>query len=262
MTPLPFKPAGKSTKWEKDAIALLALISLADAQAATKRWDSLGPPGTRGMLDARVLTPDERAQPGDGWWFDPETLQYGKGPVLAKPEHTRQILAKYIDVSQKEFSGLGKALAAGLLSMDAWQLSFAHSIRDHQAVMAVAGAGGVENISAAQLKYAQGIAEYQIGRLQRFADQVAARDMLANTEQKVTQRSGSYVRAGRTTYEETRRMGAKSVFTQERRILTPADHCKTCVEQADLGWSPIGTLKPIGDSECRMNCVCFFDYGK
>lgn len=50
------------------------------------------------------------------------------------------------------------------------------------------------------------------------------------------------------------------VFDQERgyhRLDLSDQPCPTCVERIDLGWQPIGTLRPIGDSECRCNCHCF-----
>jgi len=51
-----------------------------------------------------------------------------------------------------------------------------------------------------------------------------------------------------------------SIFVEERRIhpLAFDDLCATCREQRDYGWVPIGTLDPIGDSECLNNCHCSF----
>jgi hypothetical protein len=34
--------------------------------------------------------------------------------------------------------------------------------------------------------------------------------------------------------------------------------CRTCAEQTAMGWVPIGTLLPIGDSECMNQCDCYF----
>lgn len=52
------------------------------------------------------------------------------------------------------------------------------------------------------------------------------------------------------------------VFILERRIhpLAIEDLCQTCDEQRSLGWVPIGTLNPIGDSECLNNCHCSFTF--
>lgn len=51
------------------------------------------------------------------------------------------------------------------------------------------------------------------------------------------------------------------VFDQERGYHVGADEpCPTCVERVNLGWQPIGTLRPIGDSECRCHCHCHLAY--
>lgn len=51
--------------------------------------------------------------------------------------------------------------------------------------------------------------------------------------------------------------------TLEARFhLRPPGHheCKTCINESLKGWVPVGTLNPIGDSECRGNCDCFFSF--
>lgn len=51
-------------------------------------------------------------------------------------------------------------------------------------------------------------------------------------------------------------------YVEECRVhpLAIDDLCATCRAQRDLGWVPIGTLDPIGDSECMNNCHCSFRY--
>ena len=54
-------------------------------------------------------------------------------------------------------------------------------------------------------------------------------------------------------------------FTEERRVhakpLSEHDACGTCQEASARGWVPIGTLPPIGDSECLgIHCDCWFQY--
>jgi hypothetical protein len=47
-------------------------------------------------------------------------------------------------------------------------------------------------------------------------------------------------------------------YTYERAFLSVAEHCPGCIDRAERGWSPIGTLPPLGDSECRVRCQCYF----
>lgn len=50
------------------------------------------------------------------------------------------------------------------------------------------------------------------------------------------------------------------VFTEEHRVLGDAEHCEDCVTYSAMGWMPIGVLPAIGDSSCRINCACWFEY--
>lgn len=47
-------------------------------------------------------------------------------------------------------------------------------------------------------------------------------------------------------------------YRLEARMLGVAKHCGTCVAEAALGWQPIDTLRPLGDSECGSLCHCYF----
>ena len=48
----------------------------------------------------------------------------------------------------------------------------------------------------------------------------------------------------------------------ERRVVghPKTEHCTDCPPLAAMGWQPIGTLPPIGDSECGHLCLCHFVY--
>lgn len=48
----------------------------------------------------------------------------------------------------------------------------------------------------------------------------------------------------------------------ERRILgkPKTEHCTDCPPLAAQGWVPVGTLPPIGATECGHMCLCHFEY--
>jgi hypothetical protein len=52
------------------------------------------------------------------------------------------------------------------------------------------------------------------------------------------------------------------IFNEEKRVhvgpRSRKDPCVICDEQEQLGWQPVGTLRPIGDSPCRSACHCHF----
>ncbi len=51
-------------------------------------------------------------------------------------------------------------------------------------------------------------------------------------------------------------------YIEERRIhgKLKDDMCDVCREAVAAGWQPIGTLPRIGDSPCKGNCHCYFQY--
>lgn len=73
----------------------------------------------------------------------------------------------------------------------------------------------------------------------------------------------AYVNTARAAYAEGQRGTARALGEdEERRVLHPAEHCPDCVAAANRGWQPIGTLPKIGESECRHNCKCTFEFRK
>lgn len=55
---------------------------------------------------------------------------------------------------------------------------------------------------------------------------------------------------------------SQAAFKFERRILgnPKTEHCEDCPPLAALGWQPLGSLPPIGDTECGALCLCHFRY--
>lgn len=50
-------------------------------------------------------------------------------------------------------------------------------------------------------------------------------------------------------------------MVEEKRTHYGSDKpCPTCTEEQAKGWQPIGTLKEISDSECRIRCHCRFSW--
>lgn len=56
------------------------------------------------------------------------------------------------------------------------------------------------------------------------------------------------------------RIAREREAVEERRILGIADHCHDCPPLAEMGWRPIGSLPPIGQTECGPHCHCLFKF--
>jgi hypothetical protein len=52
-------------------------------------------------------------------------------------------------------------------------------------------------------------------------------------------------------------------FTEEARVLGRGeDHCQPCIDWSldRVGWQPLGSLPPLGESDCLMNCRCHWRF--
>ena len=81
------------------------------------------------------------------------------------------------------------------------------------------------------------------------------------TREAAAQRAGLYARAAWGVAEGVHREGARAGgFALERRVMGLANHCEDCPPLAARGWVPIGSLPGIGETACRWNCYCHFEY--
>lgn len=76
-------------------------------------------------------------------------------------------------------------------------------------------------------------------------------------------RAGSYASSvwGAAQYVRAVRAAAADLPYERAVHRGPDRPCDDCVERIDEGWQPIGTLSPIGASQCRQNCHCRLLYG-
>jgi hypothetical protein len=100
----------------------------------------------------------------------------------------------------------------------------------------------------------------QLAYLDRFVHQIASGEQ--DLDDSLLSRAAMYVQAARKTFTEIARgKQADAGYQWERRVLEEgADHCDECIEAAEMGWQPIGTLPPLGDATCLTNCKCSFEY--
>ena len=157
---------------------------------------------------------------------------------------------------------LAQQLIDGKISITQWEAAMRTMIRDIFRQAAIQSAGGAQNVTPSQWGYEGYLVKLQYQFLSKFA-----KDIQSNPQAWLNGRLGVrmnlYKEAGRGAYEQTHRKDMeKAGFERERRLLGAADHCPGCLEQAGLGWQPIGTLDPIGAEECSNNCHCEFEYDK
>lgn len=165
----------------------------------------------------------------------------------------------YIDNSKTRIDALANQLRNRQISLAEWQTSMRQEIKAMHLNTSMVAHGGRAQMTQADWGRAGQQLRQQYQYLDRFAADIASGKV--SLDGRLNVRAGMYAESARGTYEqETRRVSAQSGLTEERRILHAKESCGDCVEYAGRGWQPIGTLPRIGDSQCRVNCRCTFEY--
>jgi hypothetical protein len=154
---------------------------------------------------------------------------------------------------------LTQQLIIGTLSLAAWQASMMQAVKAVHLVAVAVAHGGWNQLDQSDFGWVGSQIKPQYQWLARFSVEVSTgKQPLDGT---ATARAQMYAAAARSTHREAqRRIAAQRAVGEERRVLGQADHCRDCLSQAKLSWQPFGTLKRIGDSTCRSNCRCHFDF--
>jgi hypothetical protein len=159
---------------------------------------------------------------------------------------------------REELAGLTRLLVDGRTRLAAWhrQMRDAVLVRDYAATLALLGA---EDPGAAEREDLRRAANRQMGFLARFKDQVQAGDQLLDgtAESRATLYAHAAWGVGMNVLNAAK---VREGFREYRRQLGVSDHCGTCLSEAGRGWQRIGTLLPIGASECGARCACWLVY--
>jgi hypothetical protein len=126
------------------------------------------------------------------------------------------------------------------------------------ATLALTGPDSPDNLSAA---YLESQIRVQLTYLDRFeAETNTGTQPLDGTFPARAELYGGALWQVAENVARVRTISSEAV-TEEKRVLGPSDaHCSTCVSEANKGWKPVGTLRPLGDSECKANCRCTYKF--
>lgn len=218
-------------------------------------------PKYKGMLEAQ---PYELGEDSDWYWSQTERQYIDKndnkvpwtvigGLVVALMVGNKLSAPTYGGLST--YAQLAEGLKSGVLSVADWKAGMQSLITMGQQTGILVSNGGVEFMTNADWTYTQQQIEKQFAFLDGFA-----KDITDNPEKwlngRLDNRMRLYQESAYSAYQNgLRREATLGGMDEERRVLGAADHCPGCLEQAGLGWQPIGTLDEIGAEECNQNCV-------
>ena len=119
--------------------------------------------------------------------------------------------------------------------------------------------GGRQNTNQQEIGWLGSKLKFQYERLAQFGRDVENGTVAKDA--RMIARAKMYANASISTYENAqRRREKKAGQSEERSLLHEAEHCESCQEEADKGWVEIGTLIPVGERTCLVNCKCSMEY--
>ena len=175
-------------------------------------------------------------------------------------------LEKVVAKSQSEIKLISERLVAGDITLAEWQTGMAQQIKLGHTASAAAARGGWAQMTQADWGATGQLVKKQYAYLGKFSSDIESGKV--KLDGRFLTRAQMYGQAERGTYEtmRSRYAAANKGAVEERRVLEPgAEHCEAhgdrpgCVELAELGWQPIGTLPRIGEATCWTNCLCHFE---
>lgn len=192
-------------------------------------------------------------QPRSRRYHDRQTGRF----ISAK--QVRAAVDTVIDTETVKIREIAQKLVDGSINLAEWQIQTASLLKGLHVSMGLAANGGLAQTSPSDLGFIGSRLKAQYEYLRDFALQISKGEQPLNGS--LVARAALYSQAARETYSDVVARSAMNGGAQEELSqLAAADHCEDCVGEAAKGWSPIGSLIPIGDRRCMSNCRCSMAY--
>ena len=149
---------------------------------------------------------------------------------------------------------------AGAITLAEWNRQQLVTIKLVQVAVASIACGGKQGFTPQRVALTQALILQQYQYQTKYLADVTSGRQRQNG--RMLARSALYAAAARLTYTLILRRGAQEQgMRYERNVLGPTDaSCDACIQQADLGWVPVGTLTMPGTRTCLANCLCTLSF--
>lgn len=199
---------------------------------------------------------EQRSTLSPQYTYSIESARYRDASGRFVPQQAvRAALDQVLDGAAGRMRAVAEQLQAGSISVATWQLQSAQIVKSTHLAAAASASGGWATMSQADLGWTGQRIRQQYAFLANFAAEIASGKQ--PLDGRLLVRAEMYGHAGRATAREMERREARLAgWTHERNVLGAADHCAGCLGASAQGVVPIGTLVPIGQRDCRVNCHC------
>lgn len=171
----------------------------------------------------------------------------------------RSVIDGIADAASERLAQASQRLLNGELSLAAWQLEAQQTIKLAHVSAAVIAHGGAAQMTPQRWGAIGPVVKSEYQYLRDFAQDIA--DGRQPLNGMLTARARQYGQAARVTFERTYGQDQQQRgYQSERSVLSAAEHCGLCVQEAGKGWVLIGSLIPIGQRTCRAMDRCHVEY--
>jgi len=168
---------------------------------------------------------------------------------------------KRINETKKEVKNLNDSLYDGSLNLEEWQRATSKKLKTLHIENSALGKGGLKNMNNRDYSRIGGTLKNEYKYLKRLSEQIKNGEI---TEKQARERINKFVKKSRFSFFESQKITKEEAgYKWMRRRLSIAEHCPDCINYANAGWQPIGTLpQPTQACRCQANCVCYVEYSK
>jgi hypothetical protein len=179
---------------------------------------------------------------------------------FVREQAVREAVDRVADLTSERLADLSRRLIAGHVSLAEWQAQGAQAIKEAHLATAMAAHGGRARMTPADWGRVGQRLRTEYVYLDDFARQIAEARQPMNG--RLVARARLYGQAARSTFRAVRDRDARLERGAylERNVISSKEACAGCREQTRRGWSPLGTLVPPGQRQCRGNCRCRLAY--
>jgi len=161
------------------------------------------------------------------------------------------------------FELLAADLQGNRIGIGGWESEMRDLVLEEYKAALILIRGGEANVTASDWGYLGSLVKKQYQYIDAFANDIAANPSRWMTGNGLLNRMLLYKESAWSAFSNLHARDMKQRgFTEERNILGVADHCDECLQETSKGWSPIGSLIPIGQRTCIVNDHCTMQYRK
>lgn len=174
-----------------------------------------------------------------------------------------QALAEITAQSSKNLKLILSKYKEGVIDLSQLRKGTQDLLRQQTLASAIVGVGGVGNLTENVLTAVRRQLTEQFTFLDGFLKDISTRNITQRDQSRIamyanTTYAAASIAQRQFSYDTLIR---EEMGLEERRLLGGSEQCDDCIELANEGWQPIGTLPAIGQGTvCGNNCHCTFEF--